>query len=102
MSKPNLDTDKRLLVKSLRLAKTSQALSKLLEDLLTQEEVLELAQRLKIAKLILAGKNYDEISQSVDASTTTISRIGQNIKYGTNGFKILIGKSLSADLLRRQ
>lgn len=92
MSKPNLDTDKRLLVKSLRLAKTSQALSKFLEDLLTQEEVLELSQRLKIAKLILSGKNYDEISHSVDASTTTISRIGQNIKYGANGFKILVGK----------
>ena len=62
------------------------------DDLLTEEEILDLAQRIKIAKLILDGIAYDEIAVKVQTSTSTVSKIGQIIKYGKGGLKKTLGK----------
>ncbi len=92
MNKPNLEKDKKLLVDTLRKLK-SPDLSNFIDDLLTEEEILDLAQRLKIAKLILEGKSYDEISEKVKTSTATVSKIGQVLKYGKGGLeKVLKAK----------
>lgn len=85
--KPNLEKDKKLLVDTLTTLKFREALADLLDDLLTEEEILDLAQRIKIAKLILEGKTYDEISEKVNTSTATVSKIGQIIKYGKGGLR---------------
>lgn len=85
MTKFNLDKDRKLLVDTLRKIKSSKDLFNFLDDLLTEEEILDLAQRLKIAKLILEYKNYDEISEAVGTSTSTVSKIGQVLKYGKGG-----------------
>lgn len=89
--KPNLEKDKKLLLETLQKVKLSKELSDFVDDLLTEEEILDLAQRLKIAKLILGGKTYDEIAQSVGTSTSTVSKIGQVLKYGKGG----LAKALS-------
>lgn len=91
MSKPNLEKDRKLLVETLKKLKSSD-LSNFLDDLLTEEEILDLAQRLKIAKLIMDGKNYDEISESIGTSTATVSKIGQVLKYGKGGLQKVLGK----------
>lgn len=85
MDKSNLEKDKKLLVATLRKLKSSKDLSYFIDDLLTEEEILDLAQRIKIAKLILDGKTYDEIAEKVKTSTSTVSKIGQIIKYGKGG-----------------
>lgn len=92
MVKPNLEKDRKLLVDTVR--KSTKDLSNFLDDLLTEEEILDLAQRIKIAKLILDGKSYDEISESVGTSTATVSKIGQVIKYGKDGLEKALGKKL--------
>lgn len=86
MVKPNLDKDKKLLIDTLRKLK-SKDLSNFIDDLLTEEEILDLAQRIKIAKLILEEKTYDEIAEKVGTSTSTVSKIGQVIKYGKGGLR---------------
>lgn len=54
----------------------------------------ELAQRLKIAKLIIEGKTYEEFSPEVGTSTSTVSKIGQIIKFGKGSFsKIFANQS---------
>ena len=53
MNKPNLEKDKKLLVDTLRKLKSSKDLSGFIDDLLTEEEILDLAQRIKIAQQIL-------------------------------------------------
>lgn len=85
MDKPNLEKDKQLLLDLLKKAKSARELSAFLDDLLTEEEILDLAQRLKIAKLIIEGKTYDEIAEKVKTSTSTVSKIGQVLKYGKAG-----------------
>lgn len=92
MDKPNIEKDRKLLTDTLRKLKSSD-LSSFLDDLLTEEEILDLAQRIKIAKLILDGKNYDEISGSVGTSTATVSKIGQVLKYGKGGLVKAFPKS---------
>ena len=85
MSKLNLDKDKKLLAETIK--KSSKDLSNFLDDLLTEEEILDLAQRIKIAKSILDGKTYDEIAEIVGTSTATVSKIGQVLKYGKGGLE---------------
>ena len=93
MDKSNLEKDKKLLVATFRKLKSSKDLSLFIDDLLTEEEILDLAQRVKIAKLIIDGKTYDEIAEKVKTSTSTVSKIGQIIKYGKGGLqKALIKK----------
>lgn len=93
MDKPNLEKDKELIVKTLDKLKTAKAMSAFLDDLLTEEEILDLAQRLKIANLILAGKTYDEIAPKIGASTSTVSKIGQILKYSRGGLEKSLKKS---------
>lgn len=89
MDKINLNKDTRLVINSFFKFKTKKNLTLFIEDLFTPEETLDLAQRLKIAKLILDGKTYEEIAAEIPVSTSTISKIGQVIKFGKGGFALL-------------
>lgn len=89
MDKISLNKDQKLLVDSFYKVRTKKDLAKFIEDLFSPEETLDLAQRLKIAKLILEGKTYEEIAAEIPVSSSTISKIGQVIKYGKGGFTLL-------------
>lgn len=89
MDKINLNKDQKLVVDSFYKVKTKKDINNFVEDLSSQEETLDLAQRLKIAKLILDGKTYEEIAAEIPVSTSTISKIGQVIKFGKGGFALL-------------
>ena len=86
MDKINLNKDQKLVVDSFYKVRTKKDLAKFVEDLFSPEETLDLAQRLKIAKLILERKTYEEIAAEIPVSTSTISKIGQVIKFGKGGF----------------
>lgn len=92
MAKSNLTEDKQLFAKSFLSFKSISSLEKFLDDLLTEQEITDLAQRLKIAKQFEGGKSYLEVSDKVDASTTTITKVGQAIKYGKGSFTKLFSK----------
>ena len=89
MDKINLNKDQKLVVDSFYKVKTKKDINSFVEDLFSPEETLDLAQRLKIAKLILDGKTYEEIAAEIPVSTSTISKIGQVIKFGKGGFALL-------------
>lgn len=92
MDRPNIAKDKQLLLDAIKKAKKSRELPDFLDDLLTEEEILDLAQRLKIAKLIIEGNTYDEIAERVSTSTSTVSKIGQILKYGKGGLAKVFSK----------
>jgi TrpR-related protein YerC/YecD len=90
----DLQKDKNLIIATFRELETRKELANFLEDLLTGDEFVDFAQRVKIAKLILEDKTYEEIAEKVGASTATISKVGQAIKYGKGSFqKLFSGKS---------
>lgn len=88
----SLSADRKLLLKTFRQLKTKQDQADFIDDLFTEEEILDLSQRLKIAKLIIEGKTYEEISAEVQTSTSTVSKIGQVIKYGKGSFAKVFAK----------
>lgn len=61
-----------------------------LEDICTIKELLEMSQRLSVAKLLSRGMSYSQISQKTGVSTATISRISRCIEYGSGGYKMII------------
>lgn len=75
------------IINALYKAKKEKELHDLLDDLLTEEETLDLAQRINVAQAILQGKTYETISKELDVSTATISKIAQVLKYGKDGLK---------------
>lgn len=87
-----LQKDKEFLTDSFfKVSKSKKNLSDFLDDLLTEEEITDLAQRLKVAKSLIKDKTYEETSEKVDVSTSTITKIGQIIKYGKGTFEKLFG-----------
>lgn len=88
----NLQKDREFLLDCLRKAQKEKELSQLVNDLFTEEEISDLAQRLKIARGIVQEKTYQEVSDKVDASTSTVTKIGQVIKYGRGAFEKLFAR----------
>mgnify|MGYP001591517840 CR=1 FL=1 len=88
MAKVALGKDQKLLVDSFYKVKSKKNLTLFIQDLFTDEETLDFAQRVKIANYILANKTYEEIEKLIPVSSSTISKIGQVIKFGKGGFKL--------------
>ena len=62
------------------------------EDLCTVKELLDMAQRLDVAVLLREGANYQTISQQVNVSTATISRVSRCLNYGSGGYGCALDK----------
>lgn len=60
------------------------------EDACTVKEILEIAQRLKTARMLLEGSNYAEINRETGCSTATISRVRRCLEYGNGGYKTVL------------
>lgn len=60
------------------------------QDLCTMKELGDMAQRLQAAKMLLAGKTYEQIVKTAEISTATISRINRCIQYGNGGYRTVI------------
>lgn len=62
------------------------------EDICTVKELQDLAQRLDVAVLLDQGVNYQTISQQVNVSTATISRVSKCLNYGSGGYRDALKK----------
>ena len=63
------------------------------EDALTEREIIDIAQRLKAAKMLAAGKSYLEVGIETGMSTATISRVSKALDRGPGGYKIVISRT---------
>lgn len=71
---------------------TSSECGKFFEDICTVKELQDISQRFQVAKLLKAGKSYQEISKETGASTATISRVNRSLVYGSGGYKSVLKK----------
>jgi len=65
-------------------ATSSGQMEKLLRTLFTKKELVNLTRRIAIAKMILAGMSYEQISIKLHASKSTIQLVNQ-ILHGQEG-----------------
>jgi TrpR-related protein YerC/YecD len=87
----NEDTDE--LFKTILALESIEECYEFFEDACTIKEILDIAQRLKIAKMLKAGVNYATISKETGVSTATISRVSKCIEYGMGGYNKAIEKA---------
>lgn len=80
------------LMRAIVLLETPEECRALFEDLCTIKEIQNMATRLDAAILLSQGENYQDISRDVGASTATVSRVGRNYYYGSDGYKRIVAR----------
>jgi len=70
------------LIAELKSAEDCQAL---FEDLCTHKEIEKMAERVHAAKLLMAGKTYNQVIAETEISSATLSRVSRCVQYG-NGY----------------
>jgi TrpR-related protein YerC/YecD len=58
------------------------------EDICTVNELLAIAQRYAVAKMLRQKKTYLDISEATGASTATISRVNRSLNFGNDGYDL--------------
>ena len=67
------------------------------EDVCTVKEMQDMAQRLDVAVLLDQGENYHAISEQVNVSTATISRVSRCLHYGSGGYRAALSRMKAAE-----
>lgn len=62
--------------------KNKEDCEKLFSDLCTQNEIEQMALRIKAAKLLLDGNTYQQVTEQCDISSATLSRVSRCVQYG--------------------
>lgn len=76
-----------LLVKAILSLNTKEECEAFLEDIMTKKEVLDMAQRMLVAKMLSEQTVYNKIVEETGASTATISRVNRSYLYGAGGYQ---------------
>lgn len=78
------------LCQALLTLKTKEECYAFLEDICTIKEILDISQRLAVAKMLSQGSPYTAICKETGASTATISRVSKCCEYGAGGYRTVI------------
>ncbi len=65
---------------------------KFFEDICTVKELIDIAQRLKAAKMLKDGENYSVVCKETGMSTATVSRVNKCLEYGMGGYDIVLAR----------
>ncbi len=68
---------------------TPEDLEILMNDLCTDKEIEQMAQRVIAARLLMEGKTYNQVIEKTDISSATLSRVSRCVQYG-QGYKKFI------------
>lgn len=82
----------KLLVKALISIDNEEDCKALLDDLITRKELLDIAQRMLVAKMLSEQVVYNKIVEETGASTATISRVNRSYSYGSGGYAKVLEK----------
>lgn len=80
----------KMLVKAFMTLKTESECKDFLEDIMTAKEILDISQRLVVAKMLSEDTVYNKIAEETGASTATISRVNRAFSYGTGAYKTVL------------
>jgi TrpR-related protein YerC/YecD len=92
-----VDDDVDFLVNAILSLKNEEEVLRFLEDICTINEIKELSQRLKVAKMLYEGKSYEEIEKETGASSATISRVKKFLYYGADGYKTVLDRLIKKE-----
>ena len=67
------------------------------EDACTIKEILDIAERFAVAKMLSEKNSYTTITKETGMSTATISRVNRCLLYGTGGYRMAIERTKKTD-----
>lgn len=73
--------------------KNKEEIKAFLSDILTKSEQQTLIMRLRVAKLLNEGSPYKQIEKETGASSATIAKISEYLKYGYDGYRIVLDRT---------
>jgi len=74
---------------AISVLKNPQEIMNFITDLLTKQELIMLAKRIKIAKFLIEGKDYRGIESTLKVGHGTIARVGQWLLERGEGFRLI-------------
>lgn len=74
---------------AISVLKNPQEIMNFITDLLTKQEIIMLAKRIKIAKLLLDGKNYRDVEGTLKVGKGTVARVSEWLREGGEGFRLV-------------
>ena len=80
------------LFRAILALETEEDCSAFLEDLCTVNEIIEMSQRLDVAKNLLEKKTFNQIGKETGASSATISRVNKCVLYGGGGYHRILSR----------
>ena len=87
----------KLLVEAFMTLKNEEECKAFLEDIMTTKEILDISQRVVVAKMLSEQSVYNKIAEETGASTATISRVNRAYNYGAGGYKKILDKINGAE-----
>lgn len=82
----------RFLSEAMLYLETLDEYESFLNDLLTNQEIDMVAQRLRVAILLSEGNTFKTISGRAGVSSVTIERVKQSLLYGEGGYQVVINR----------
>jgi TrpR-related protein YerC/YecD len=64
-----------------------------IKDLLSEVEVVMLARRLEVARLLLDGNTYDQIRRGMNVSNTTIAKVHTWLNLYSDGYRTIVERT---------
>ena len=91
-----------LLMEALLCLENKEEAYRLLDDMLTIQEMKSITQRLEVAVMLRQKVTYQEIAQRTGASTATISRVNRSLQYGADGYNLALNRLEAAGLIQQK
>ena len=82
-------TDVEKLYKAILKLKTVDDCKEFFNDLCTENEILQMTQRIVSAECLLNGETYEEVIAKTEISSKTLSRVSKCVKNGSGYKKVL-------------
>ncbi len=76
--------------KAILTLKTPAEAGKFFSDLLTKDEITDIAKRWQVARMLSAGDSYQTIQKETALSSRTIARISSWLKEGKGGYQLML------------
>lgn len=90
MSQKIKDEKADFLFKAILMLENTEECYNFFEDLCTVAEIQEMAKRFYAAKLLNENHIYNDIAEKTGLSTATISRVNKCLKYGKDGYSMIL------------
>lgn len=81
-----------LLAQALLKLRNTEEIKIFIKDLLSNAEQESIAARVNIALMLDEGTPYTQIERETGASSATIAKVSENLKYGNDGYKLIIDR----------